>query len=242
VAIGSWAALAWYLGAYRLAPRAGWFFAGIVLLALTLLSPLNLLAQGCLFSAHMAQHIVLLLLVPGLLLLGLPARAARPGRRRGVLVPAAGWLGGMGAMWFWHVPVLCNAAANSPMVHGLQTVSLLALGCLFWWPILSPTETDRLFPPAAVVYLGGACFACSLLGIIITLSPVPVCSIFTMPRPDDAAITQMIQLRWGLTPEKDQQIGGLLMWVPMCLVYFAAILAQVARWFAEPAIAVKEQT
>jgi cytochrome c oxidase assembly factor CtaG len=63
-----------------------------------------------------------------------------------------------------------------------------------------------------------------------------------MPRPDDAAITQMIQLRWGLTPEKDQQIGGLLMWVPMCLVYFAAILAQVARWFAEPAIAVKEQT
>ncbi len=92
---------------------------------------------------------------------------ARPRRIR-----LAGWLAGVGAMWFWHAPALCNAAVASRPVHALQTVSLLVLGAVFWRQILAPREAERLSPPGAVLYLFSACVACSVLGIIITFSPV----------------------------------------------------------------------
>jgi putative membrane protein len=234
-------AIGWYLRIFPLRRRAGWFVAGIVVLLLTLMSPLNTLADGYLFSAHMAQHILLLLVVPALWLLGLP-RVSWQRRQWPILAnPVTGWIGGVGAMWFWHVPAMCNAAVSSTAVHTAQTISLLALGTMFWWQVLSPFERNRLSPPAAVLYLGGACMACSLLGIIITLSPVAVCSIYTMPPADHAQMLQTIRTNWGITPQRDQQIGGLLMWVPMCLVYLGAIFAQISRWFAEPVFHTRQQ-
>ena len=89
-------------------------------------------------------------------------------------------------------------------------------------------------PPGAVLYLFSACVACSILGILITFSPVSVCPIYAQAPIDRLGILNLIQSNWGITPEKDQQIGGLLMWVPMCLVYLSAIVAQLARWFAHP--------
>ena len=138
-------------------------------------------------------------------------------------------------MWFWHAPALCNAAVASRPVHALQTVSLLVLGSLFWRQILAPREEERLSPPRAIFYLFSACVACSVLGIIITFSPVTVCSIYTMQPNDRFGMLQTIRTGWGFSPERDQQIGGLLMWVPMCLIYLTAILAQLTRWFAQPA-------
>jgi cytochrome c oxidase assembly factor CtaG len=82
-----------------------------------------------------------------------------------------------------------------------------------------------------VLYLFSACVACSILGILITFSPVSVCSIYAHPSSDRFGVLNLVQSNWGITPDKDQQIGGLLMWVPMCLVYLAAIIAQLARWF-----------
>ena len=136
-------------------------------------------------------------------------------------------------MWFWHAPPLCNAAVASRPVHALQIVSLLALGSLFWRQILAPRDEERLSPPGAVVYLFSACVTCSVLGIIITFSPVTVCSIYTMQPSDHLGILRTIRDGWGFSPERDQQIGGLLMWVPMCLIYLSAIFAQIGRWFAE---------
>jgi cytochrome c oxidase assembly factor CtaG len=235
------AAVIWYLGTCRLVRRFGWFLAGIAVLVFTLLSPLNTLADGYLFCAHMAQHILLLLIVPALLLLGLPRPALTKTPLPILGNPLAGWIGGVGAMWLWHVPAMCNAAVSSPMIHAAQTASLLVLGTLFWWPVLSPGENHRLSPPGAVLYLGSACILCSVLGIIITLSPVAVCSIYTMPPADHMEMLQAIRSDWGITPERDQQIGGLLMWVPMCLIYLSAIFGQLARWFGEPVAAPKEQ-
>ena len=137
-------------------------------------------------------------------------------------------------MWFWHMPAFCNAAVSSRPIHALQTASLLVLGCLFWRQILAPREEERLSPPGAVLYLFSACVTCSVLGIILTLSPVAVCSIYTMPAQDPFGMLRTIRESWGLTPDRDQQIGGLLMWVPMCLIYLSAIFAQIGRWFAEP--------
>jgi len=227
-------ALVIYLAAFRDRRRLGWFVATLAVFLLTLLSPVNTLADGYLFSAHMVQHILLLLIVPALLLLSLPRTLSLAVGPRVFAHPVIGWLAGVGAMWFWHAPALCNAAVASRPVHALQTVSLLVLGSLFWRQILAPREEECLSPPRAIFYLFSACIACSVLGIIITFSPVTVCSIYTMPPNDPLGMLQTIRTGWGFTPERDQQIGGLLMWVPMCLIYLTAILAQMARWFAQP--------
>ena len=116
----------------------------------------------------------------------------------------------------------------------LQTSSLLLLGAIFWRQILAPREEERLSPPGAVLYLFSACVACSILGVLITFAPVSVCPIYAQPPADELGIAKLIQVNWGVTPESDQQVGGLLMWVPMCLVYLSAIIAQFARWFAQP--------
>lgn len=228
-------ALVIYLAAFRDGRRIGWFLAALGVFLLTLLSPLNTLADGYLFSAHMAQHILLLLIVPALLFFSLPRGLSVAFVPRVLAHPLLGWLAGVGAMWFWHAPALCNAAVASRPVHALQTVSLLTLGAIFWRQILAPREEECLSPPRAIFYLFSACVACSVLGIIITFSPVTVCSIYTMPPDDHLGVLQTIRTGWGLSPERDQQIGGLLMWVPMCLVYFTAILAQIGRWFAKSA-------
>jgi cytochrome c oxidase assembly factor CtaG len=228
-------ALAIYVAVFRVRRRVGWFAAALAVFLLTLLSPLNTLADGYLFSAHMAQHILLLLIVPALLLLSLPRTLSFAVGPRIFAHPLVGWLAGVGAMWLWHAPALCNAAVVSRPVHALQTVSLLVLGSVFWRQILAPCEEERLSPPRAIFYLFSACVACSVLGIIITFSPVTVCSIYTMPPDDHLGMLQTIRTGWGFSPERDQQIGGLLMWVPMCLIYLTAILAQMVRWFALPA-------
>ncbi|HEY2799848.1 MAG TPA: cytochrome c oxidase assembly protein, partial [Chthoniobacterales bacterium] len=209
--------------------------AAVVIFLLTLLSPINALADGYLFSAHMLQHILLLLIVPALLLISLPRSLSLNRRPRFLTHPLAGWFAGVGAMWFWHYPSLCNAAVSSRPVYAVQTVSLIILGTLFWSQVIAPREEERLSPPGAVFYLFSACVTCSGLGIILTFSPITVCPIYSMPAVHPLAISSMIRSTWAMTPERDQQIGGLLMWVPMCFIYLGAIFAQIARWFGEPA-------
>jgi putative membrane protein len=228
-----------YLACFGVQSRLGWFAGALVVFLLSQLSPLNALADGYLFSAHMLQHIILLLIVPALVMLSLPPTVSLALRPRVLRHPVVGWLAGVGPMWLWHAPTLCNAAVSSRTVHALQTASLLVLGCVFWRQTLAPRETERLSPPVAVVYLFSACFTCSILGIIFTFSPVTVCSIYTTPSSDPFKMLRTIHLVWGLTPERDQQIGGLIMWVPMCLIYLGAIFAQIARWYAEPTPALK---
>lgn len=196
-------------------------------LVVALVSPVDLLARGTLFSAHMLQHMLLVLAVPPLALLAMP-RTRRTGRRRRVPVLAC-WAGGVGAMWIWHTPALCDAAATSDGARALQALSLLAMGAAFWWPILGPRPDGRLGEAASILYLFTACGACSVLGIAIAFSPVEVCVAYLHPA-DPLDVLPLVRGRWGLTPEVDQQLGGLLMWVPGCAVYAAAILAVVARF------------
>jgi cytochrome c oxidase assembly factor CtaG len=232
--VGSAAALIAYLWAFGINRRILFLLAGLGVFLLTLSSPLNALAAGYLFSAHMLQHILLLLIVPALVLMSLP-RCVTLGPRSWIIGnPLVGWIAGVSAMWFWHARPLCNAAVSSQLVNTLQVSSLLLLGAMFWRQILAPREEERISPPGAVLYLFSACVACSILGILITFSPVSVCPIYGMPPADHLGILNLIQAKWGFTPEKDQQVGGLLMWVPMCLVYLSAIVAQLARWFAQP--------
>ncbi len=206
------------------------FTIGVILFFIALDSPISFLAKGTLFSAHMIQHLLLVLIVPPLLLLGLPVPPHRHilSLARWIKLPLVAWFSGVGAMWFWHIPAFCDAAASNEFIHSLQTFSLLFLGILFWRPIVGPRTEERLFPLTGILYLFTACVACTLLGIWISFSSVSVCPIFMHPA--NPSILPLIQ-GWGLTPASDQQIGGLLMWVPACLVYLIAILFLLRRFY-----------
>jgi putative membrane protein len=224
------------------------FSVALVVFVLALASPIGRLADGYLFSAHMLQHLLLVLIVPPLALLGASpalrgrtAPAGPAGRFGGLLVrPVVAWALGVGAMWLWHERTLCDAASQSALVHRVQEVSLLAMGTAFWWPIVGPRESGRLPPLAGVLYLFTACVACTLLGVLITFSPVEVCSVYAHPV-DRLGVMPLVRDGWGLTAQKDQQVGGLLMWVPACLVYGVGILAVLARLFREHGPATHEE-
>ena len=103
---------------------------------------------------------------------------------------------------------------------------------MFWWPILSPVLRLRLQPvPQGVSYLFTACLACTAIGVLITFSPRLLYTSYVNP-PDLYGALSLIQSGWGMTPALDQQVGGLLMWVPCCLVYLTAIMAMFGRWYS----------
>src|SRR5437879_2378956 len=110
--------------------RPLYFGAALVVFLLALMSPFSALANGYLFSAHMVQHILLVLVVPALLLLSLPRSFSLrpPLNYLSLSHPLIGWVAGVGAMWLWHAPTLCNAAATSRTVSAIQATSLLLLG------------------------------------------------------------------------------------------------------------------
>jgi putative membrane protein len=226
-------ALVGYFFAFRQRGRPAYLGAALVVFLFALISPVNALADGYLFSAHMVQHILLVLVVPALLLLSLPRSFSLPPPLNYLTHPLIGWIAGVGAMWLWHAPTLCNAATTSRTVSAIQTTSLLIMGTVFWWQVLAPQEEQRLSPLAGIVYLFTACTACSVLGIILTFAPVSICRVYEHPV-DRLGVLSTIRGDWGLTSDRDQQIGGLLMWVPMCAIYAAAILAQMARWHSSP--------
>ena len=219
---------------FRFNQKIGWLLAGVVMFFLTLASPIDSLADGYLFSAHMMQHLLLLLVIPPLILLGLTP-APVPNQLETdrwkwlnwiLRNPVANWFLGVGGMWLWHAPMLCNAAVTNVWIHRLQYVSLLLMGFAFWCPIIGPWNSHRLTPLVGMIYLFSACLGCTVLGIIITFAPVEVCSVYLHPL-DRFGILPLIQNQWGLMPAKDQQLGGLLMWVPACLIYFCGIFGAV---------------
>ena len=227
-----------YLAAlrFKLSVRSLYFFSGVALMVLALASPLNALAEGYLFSAHMLQHMLLLMVVPLLFLLGMPPQTRVPSStgfaHKSALYPALNWLAGIGTMWFWHVPMFCNAAVSNPLVRGAQIASLLVMGTLFWTPIIGSKLGQRLSPWSGIAYLFSACMGCVLLGIGLTFAPVNVCSTFIDPV-DKLGILSTIRGQWGMSPRLDQQIGGLIMWVPSCLVYLVGILGLLGRGFSQ---------
>lgn len=201
--------------------RVPWFLAGVLLLLLDLVSPLDTLADRYLFSAHVVQHFLLALVIPPLLLLGTPRfDLGRLNKlERAIGQPPVSWLLGVGAMLAWHIPVLFNAALANDGLHIFQHLSFLVTGTIFWWPILAPLEDRHLSALAAVSYLFSACVCCSLLGAFLTFAPVGL-------YPTYAGYM-------GLDAKSDQQLGGLLMWVPGCFVYLSGILATAMRWYAK---------
>jgi cytochrome c oxidase assembly factor CtaG len=221
----------------RLTRKSYLFFAGILLFLIVTFSPLAFLGHHYLFSAHMVQHILLLLIIPPLLLAGTsPTYLNRLVTRKwfsrtgNVLFrPLIAWIAGIGSMWLWHWPFLFNIMLHSPVVHVLEMISLLVFGTIFIWPVFTPVQWRKLQALQVIPYLFTACVGCTVLGIFITFAPQGLYTSFFHGH--DMLVTGIINGMWGITPAIDQQMAGLIMWVPACVVYVTNIMITLARWY-----------
>ena len=216
------------------------FAGGWLALFIALVSPLHAWGR-VLFSAHMTQHEVLMLVAAPLLVLGRPLIAflwALPlnwSRRLGNLgkiawinrtwrtltIPLVAWLVHAAALWTWHIPALFEATLYSDAVHTLQHLSFLLSALLFWWALIHGPQGAMGYG-AAVLYLFTTSVHSGALGALITVAG-------SVWYPSYASLTAS----WGLTPLEDQQLGGLIMWIPASLVYVIAGLALFAGWLRE---------
>jgi len=232
--------LAW-LGRRVSWPRVAAFGAGVTVLTLALVSPIDRLGELYLFSVHMVQHMLLILVAPPLLLIGLPPAATRELLRVPLVSRLERTIGRplvtlplkVGALWAWHLPFLYDLALRSESVHALEHLIFIVTATMFWWPVLTPVRERRLAPPAAMAYLFAAMAGIALLGIVITLAPTPLYPFYVHP-PDPYGALGLIRNGWGLSVLADQQIGGLLMWVAGGLFYIVCILTEFGLWFSMP--------
>jgi cytochrome c oxidase assembly factor CtaG len=209
--------------------------AAILTLVVAFVSPLDFLADRVSFLAHMAQHLLLLLVIPTFLVLGAPSIVAQAGRvvarhpaGRYAVNPFTALVVSIGALWTWHVPRLYDAAVQNNLIHVMQHGSFLATAFLFWWPVLRPQDLPRQIPEIAfVLYLFAAAVASSLLAAFIALSPVPLYQI-----PGSGGLPGTTLPRFGLSPLDDQQLGGLLMWGVGSLWYFAVAAVIFVCWIS----------
>jgi len=232
--------------------EAGSFGIGWLISALALVSPLHALAEQ-LFSAHMAQHELLMAVAAPLLVVGRPLvpmlwalpssvrrRVGRVTRRTDVRAtwrllsrpPVAFVIHGV-AIWLWHIPVLYQATSASDAMHGLQHLSFFGTALLFWWSIVhGHAPGGRAGATSfglAVLLLFGTALHSGALGALLTFSHTVWYPVYAT----SAAA-------WHLTPLEDQQIAGLIMWIPASLAYLVAALALFASWLRASEVRVHE--
>jgi cytochrome c oxidase assembly factor CtaG len=215
--------------------QAGSFFAGWLLLLGALMSPLHWLGER-LFTAHMVEHQLLMLAAAPLLVVARPLGGvlwALPqswrkawgafGRKtamtylwRTITGPLTATVIHGVAIWVWHVPDFYAAALASEWVHWVQHLSFLLSALLFWWAILCRRERGY---GIGIFCLFVTAIHTSFLGILITWAKAPL-----YPTQTEAAPS------WGLTQLEDQQLAGLIMWVPGGALYGAAVLALAGLW------------
>lgn len=212
------------------------WWAGWLVLAVALVSPVHFIGEH-LFALHMIEHeLVMAVSAPllvlsrpvGVLLWGVP-RKIRHLVRRGMtekhLQVAWEWVTSAtvatlmhgAAIWLWHAPLLFEATLADMMLHRQQHLSFFFTALLFWWSML--WRSDR---GVAAWHLFLTMLHTSVLGALIALAPRVVYPVQTGTASE-----------WGLTQLEDQQLAGMLMWVPGGIIYGGAALALLALWIAK---------
>jgi len=216
------------------------FMAGLALLWIALMSPIDVLS-GQFFFMHMIQHLLLVMLAPPLLLLadpmpltlwGLPAplrreigRWLRPGATfrqvaRALTPPGLVWLYFVAVLVGWHDPNAYNLTLQSDIVHDLEHLSFFFTAMLFWWHVVgaAPHIHRRLSLGVRVGYALAAVPPNALTGIAISFASQPIYTYYqTVPR------------LWGIDVMQDQMLGGVIMWIPGSMMYLVAALILIAR-------------
>jgi putative membrane protein len=222
--------------------RATAYGAGLVVCALALLSPLDR-ASDVLFSAHMAQHELLMLIAAPLIVLGrplIPALWSLPRRWRVVAGRAlqrprvaTAWRLATSPVialalhafvrWIWHLPVLFDAALADDRIHAFQHLTFFASASVFWWALIHG-RYGRVGYGAAAAFVFFTMLHSGLLAAILALADHPLYA------PHATATAA-----WGMDAVVDQQRAGLLMWIPGGIVMMAIGLAMFAAWLGQAA-------
>jgi len=206
---------------------------GWLTLAGALVSPLHCLGER-LLSFHMIEHEILMAVAAPLLVIARPVgpllwslpRRLRLTIGRGMRHPFSIRLwtvlsGGRNstllhgiAIWAWHAPVLFDAAVENLLLHRLQHLSFFLTAILFWWSVFRRTDTG-----SAAWHVFVTMLHTSILGALMALAP------HLLYRQQAGATAA-----WGLTPLEDQQLAGIIMWVPAGTIYAGAALVLIALW------------
>ncbi len=219
--------------------RWGFFLGAVVSLLIAFVSPLDALSD-VLFSAHMTQHLILIMIAAPLLILSdlplavvwaLPRRWAQSlghGLNRAAPLsrlwhlltsPVSAWLLFAIPFWAWHASVLYEAALRNETVHSLEHLGFLLTSMLFWWVLFRRTTADHIHYGMAVAYLFTTMLQSTILGALMTFTSLPW-------YPYYARLTAA----WGITPLADQQLAGLIMWMPGNLVFTLLTIGYFAAW------------
>ena len=201
------------------------FWLGLACFAFALLSPLHTISDRYLLSAHMAQHILLTMVGPPLLLAGLPA-----GRLTRLRINP--WLA-VGVfnlvLLIWHWPGLYEATLYNQNIHILEHLTFTVTGLVFWWPIVGPGSrgAGRMSPLLKIGYLGFAAVPPTVLGMILAIDPAPLYQYYALaPR-----------LFSGINAVLDQQLAGILMFGLGNVIYFVPVTINFMRLGDEAEVA-----
>lgn len=215
------------------------FVVALAAVVVALLSPLEKAAETY-FSAHMVQHMLLIAVAAPLLAVGapgLPLMLAAPPRLRRWLgghqyrlrtswpvrvlaLPVTAWFLHIGVLWAWHMPAAFDAALHSELLHVVEHLSFVGTSWLLWWHVATPGRA-RMRRPVAAMYLFTVLLPSAALGAVLTLAATPLYA-------EQAART----VHAGADALADQQLAGLVMWIPADVVYLVAIVGLVFAWLA----------
>jgi putative membrane protein len=187
----------------------------------------------------MVQHLILMLVAAPLLVLGEVPLALlwalpRPWRRalglalrapalygawRALSSPICAWLLFTAALWVWHAPALYEAALRDEAVHALEHLGFLGTALLFWWALLRQGGSGAARSWRALPYLFATLIQSGLLGALMTFAAQPWYPAYAPLVPP-----------WGLTPLQDQQLAGLIMWIPGGALFTLLTIGYFAAW------------
>lgn len=204
------------------------FATGMLVMLLALQGPLHELSDYFLFSAHMVQHLLLILIMPPFLLYATPDWMLRPLLRLPGVFPVAKLLTyplvafALNNVIFlaWHFPGPYDLMMRNHDVHIAMHLLIMAAGTLMWWPVMSPLpELPRIAPPLQMVYLFVLGIPMMFASALITFAADPLYDWYVeAPRIS------------SLNPLDDQRLGGVMMWVPGALALWTAITVVYFRW------------
>ena len=214
------------------------FCTGIAVLVVALLSPLSSLDDQ-LFSAHMVQHLLLMLVAPPLLVYSRPIMAwmcalPAPARRAvggvwggsrnlqrgvtGLMHPLSVWVLASAALWFWHSPTPYRWALGNEGVHSLEHACFFVTSLMFWSVVIEPYGRRHTDYGLCLLFVAAFSVQMGMLGAILTFASR---ALYTEPT---------ALLPWGLSPLQDQQLAGVVMWVPVGLIHLSTMAALFLAW------------
>lgn len=209
--------------------RVAFWVTGVGTIFFSLNGPLHELADESLFAAHMVQHMLLMMVMPPMLILGLPPELIRHAVRRGGVLrlgrilthPAVAFLAYNAVFIGWHLPAFYQLALAFHPIHIVQHLMFMTVAMMMWWPVVAPVPELEQIPDGLLLMLWTFAFAL----------------LMTIPAAFLTLSGELIYPFYGAAPRvsslsalEDQRLGGVIMWVPGFVIYLVAISGVWFRW------------